>query len=320
MGILRKIKNNLARPISIVRVKFLTTNLFFKYMKNDKYEDKFFKAMKKKEVVFNKYFLKRFSNYLNDNFKYTSDLYRNDEKIVFVLWFQGEKQMPELIRRTYASIKEKTKKYKLIFLDESNIFDFIDVPEFIKTKLKNKKIILQGLADYFRMKLLEKYNCLWLDASILCLNEIPEYVFESEYYSIKSRDLYQGKKEYQLCPNFPFGQVYVLSGKNKRFYSQICHIYEDYFRKHNVLLDYFMTYYIMNFLYTYDIYDKRIIDDLKENNCRVEDYFYFRDRPKDFVPISPDDIFAKCSYKVEDLSKIIDDENTLLGNLLFKYK
>lgn len=64
-------------------------------------------------------------------------------------------------------------------------------------------------------------------------------------FSIKSHTLYKNKPEYLLYPDFPFGQVYLLGGTNKRIYNQIALFFEDYLRNKNTFLN--ISKYIISF-------------------------------------------------------------------------
>ena len=49
----------------------------------------------------------------------------DDEKIIWTLWFQGEAAAPEIVTRCINTWREKNPDFKLVFLSEDNIFDYI---------------------------------------------------------------------------------------------------------------------------------------------------------------------------------------------------
>lgn len=107
-----------------------------------------------------------------------------------------------------------------------------------------------------------------------------------------------------LYPDFPFGQVYLLGGTNKRIYNQIALFFE-----------YFQVYYFFQFLYKYDDEDKKIIDSLSYNNEHIEDYFYYRNEKFNKNYICDNDVFAKLTYKT-DATSALNDPNSLLHNII----
>lgn len=315
-NLIKLIKDNLKRPFKLVVIKGMTEFWHSRYLKSDKYKDTFYKWMKRKENYFNSYFKKHFSYILKiDSSK---EIKLNSKPIIFVFWYQSFENLPLIVDLCIRSIKNNGKNYDVVLLNKDNYHEYINLDKSIEEKFFNKKISIQNFADYLRIKLLEKYNCLWIDATVFAIKEIPLSYSELEYFSVKSPNMYEGKKEYSLFPLFPFGQVYLLGGTNKRFFHQIATFFEDYIKKRDVYLDYFMIYYFMNFLYLNDSEDKKIIDVLQINNEHIEDYFYYRGEHYNEKMFSKDDVFAKLSYKIKS-EKEINTQGSVLNKLFEKY-
>lgn len=304
------------RPLKLTFIK--TKNQFYykKYLHNDKYKKKFLDSLYEKEKFFNKYFLRRYSKILKMDFKNEIDV-KTSKPYIFTFWFQGESQMPNIVRECIESTKKNSNNYEYILLSKDNYMNFVEIPNFIKSKFESGRLSIQNFADYLRIKLLAKYDCLWIDATIFTIKEIPFEYASMPFFSIKSPQIYDGKKEYCLYPCFKFGQVYLLGGTNKRIYNQIVFVLEEYLRKYDYFWEYFFIYYIFQFLYIYDKKDSILIDQLKPNNEHIEDYFYYRNNKYDKKYFSENDVFAKLSYKI-DVSKSLSNKDSLLYNLLYK--
>ena len=309
------IYNNLHRPFYLVTLKFLLVFFFFFYKKYGVFKRIFYKLMLKKENFFNNYFLKNFSYILNIEWDKTK---LNSKPYIFVYRYQGFEYAPDIVKIAVKSIEKHSKDYCLILLDKNNFRNYIDISIEVENKLKKSEISMQNFSDYLRIKLLEKYNCLWLDSTILAIKDIPLNYTKLPFFSVKSPNMYEGKREYELYPLFDFGQVYILGGYNKRIYKQVRIFFEDYLSKRSVYLDYFMIYYFFNFLYKYDLQDKQIIEQLPLNNKNIENFFYFRDEKFSDMVIEEDDVFAKLSYKY-DVTETLKNKNSLLYNLLKDY-
>lgn len=313
---LKMISNNMHRPLSLVWLKMMTSYYYKKYCKNNKYRDKFYGYMKKKENWFNTYFYKHYKDILN--YSQNNNITKNKQPYIFVFWDKGLDNATFLIKDVNKSICKHAGNYKVINLDNSNYKDFVTIDKKIEDYFERGIISIQNFSDYLRVKLLSEYNCLWVDATLLALKDIPDWYSKEEFFSVNSPNMYDGKKEYSLYPIFNFGQVYLLGGSNKRIFKQLSMFFELYLKKKKVYLDYFMIYYFFNFLYTYDYEDKKIIDALPLNNEHIEDYFYYRDEPANYVPIDEKDVFAKLSYKF-DLTKTLANKKSLLYSLLKYY-
>jgi len=87
-------------------------------------------------------------------------------KTLYILWFQGIKTHPYVVKNCILSWKLKNPDWNIIILDNNNIKDYINVDEYIDTKKIN--ITLTGLSDIVRILLLKKYGGLWVDSTTFC--------------------------------------------------------------------------------------------------------------------------------------------------------
>lgn len=104
---------------------------------------------------------------------------------IFILWFQGEKNAPQLVKACINSVRKNSNGHEVIVLDNNNLFDWI--PTFskkINQKFKTKKFPIQLESDLIRLCLLSQYHCLWLDATVFVSQKIPNCVFETDFYTV----------------------------------------------------------------------------------------------------------------------------------------
>jgi hypothetical protein len=60
--------------------------------------------------------------------------------------------------------------------------DYVSFPDFILKKWKQGVITNTHMTDLLRLELLIKYGGLWLDATVLCTGQAPEYFFSSDLF------------------------------------------------------------------------------------------------------------------------------------------
>ena len=101
----------------------------------------------------------------------------NIPKKIWVYWDNYD-NLPNSIDNIIKYNKKTIKTWKIIYLSDENINEFIPQHEFPKN-INN--IIVQAKSDWVRLYLLNKYGGLWLDASIIVNNEeiLNELVKES---------------------------------------------------------------------------------------------------------------------------------------------
>uniref|UniRef100_A0A6C0BV10 Uncharacterized protein n=1 Tax=viral metagenome TaxID=1070528 RepID=A0A6C0BV10_9ZZZZ len=101
----------------------------------------------------------------------------NIPKTIWIYW-DNYNNLPNSIDNIIKYNKKTIKTWKIIYLSDENINEYIPQDEFPKN-INN--IIVQAKSDWFRLYLLNKYGGLWLDASIIVNNEekLNELVKES---------------------------------------------------------------------------------------------------------------------------------------------
>ena len=108
---------------------------------------------------------------------------------IFILWFQGEEHAPQLVKACINSVRKNSNGHEVIVLDNSNLFDWIpSFSDILQYKFKSKKFPIQMEADLIRCCLLSQYNCLWLDATVFVSREIPDSVFETDFYTVVRKE------------------------------------------------------------------------------------------------------------------------------------
>lgn len=107
----------------------------------------------------------------------------NINKTVWIFWWQGIEQAPDLVKVCYKSVKENLKGWNIVLITKDNYKEYTDIPEFIIEKLDKGTITLTHFSDILRLDLLIRHGGLWLDATVLCTNEnIPEVILQSDLF------------------------------------------------------------------------------------------------------------------------------------------
>jgi hypothetical protein len=97
-------------------------------------------------------------------------------KTIWMLWFQGWESAPWLIQNARKSWEIHNTNWNIIFLDEKNIYNYLDNIDFI---MKRPDIHLATKADYIRLALLSKYGGVWVDANVVCLQALDKWIHKA---------------------------------------------------------------------------------------------------------------------------------------------
>lgn len=92
---------------------------------------------------------------------------QKSEKIWFC-WLQGLESAPDLVKSCYSSLRRHIKEKEIIVVDETNINEYVALPEIIEERWKKKQIPSALYSDIIRLELLIKYGGTWIDATVFC--------------------------------------------------------------------------------------------------------------------------------------------------------
>lgn len=89
-----------------------------------------------------------------------------------VCWFQGESEMPPLVKGCFVSIKSHVSKHPVILITKENYAKYISIQDYIIKKLRDGKISYTHFSDIIRNYLLADHGGVLLDATILLTDEL----------------------------------------------------------------------------------------------------------------------------------------------------
>lgn len=184
---------------------------------------------------------------------------RNDyANSIWTAWLQGEENAPEVIRITLASMRKNANGHPVIVISNENVEQYIDIPQTIKAKHESGTMGHAHYADVIRMMILAKYGGIWLDATMLLHESIPQETFQCPFYSVGFKTT-NGEKF--ISKNKWL--VGVIGGdKNSLYLAAISRMLTNYWKEHNIAIDYFVFDYLINILYQKDHSFRLIVDNL----------------------------------------------------------
>ena len=280
----------------------------------------------KKKFIYKKIrkIVKKYQNY--SNYKDLSinkqDKKHLDKFPIWICWFQGINQAPEIVKMCVDSIQDNiSKDSEVHIITFENLETYVDIPTFIKEKLKKGIITLTQYSDIIRFSLLAKYGGFWIDSTVLVTSNIDE-LCNYEYYT---------KKSDRIEPNFG---NYLIQGRftahlNKGDYINILYnfIYDafiEYYRKMNISVDYFLVLFFADIAYEYIPECRKMMDKLPYNDKGIEarlcenlNQEFDEEKFKQFCENMP---FQKLSYKLKEYKEEKDGEITFYGYLMNRYR
>ncbi len=217
-----------------------------------------------------------------------------DNRIIWTLWWQGEKNAPPLVKACINSMKRNANGANVIVITKDNYNNYVDIPDYIMTKREKDWISFAQFSDIIRFLLLEKYGGLWLDSTIYVAQKIPREYFERPFFSQHTHWAQTCFVQHNLYHGFSIG-----SYPHAKLVSYAKQMFLKYWETHDTLIDYLMIDYIIMLAYqTYpDI--KAEIDSLPYSSERLYDLVKVLNKPYDesyFLKLKEDCIFSKLDW------------------------
>lgn len=199
------------------------------------------------------------SKYKSQEMDYMQPCALNKSDIIWVCWWQGEENMPEIIQRCYQILQTNANGHPLILISKNNYSNYIDLPKYILDKVSKGHITLTHFSDIIRVTLLAKYGGFWIDAAIWVTSPIEINGFR--FFSLKQKETDNG-----LVSKCRWTGGCMASGKENILYHFMRDAYFSYWEKHNVVIDYLLMDYLIDIAYSNFEVVQSLIDDL-EPSC-----------------------------------------------------
>lgn len=106
---------------------------------------------------------------------------------VWICWWQGGNDMPELIRCCINSIRRNLPKDKAVvrIITLENCMEYVTFTPSVIQKFHEGKISYTHLSDVLRAELLYRYGGMWIDATYYVVAPISEEIFLQDFYTLR---------------------------------------------------------------------------------------------------------------------------------------
>ncbi len=146
-------------------------------------------------------------------------------KIIWIAWFQGLEDAPDVVRYCYASWIEKNPDWKIILITGSNYGDYFDLDSIVAKGLHG--ISIQQRSDILRMGLLAEYGGVWVDATCFCNTPLDSWIHN---YTRSGFFVFRDPGKDRIISSW-----FIASVKNLHLTKSFTIKYTEYFRDNKFL-------------------------------------------------------------------------------------
>ena len=258
-------------------------------------------------IIYNK-LKKEFNiNKINKNFTFYKKKNIDYNNVIWVFWYQGIQEAPDIVKSCYKSILTTFKNKKVILITKKNLNEYIDVPNFILDRLKSNEMSITHFSDIIRASLLVTYGGLWIDATVYCTGK-EDYDYFSKLDFFVYRDGWFDKQKINMANWLIWSKPH-----NILLETTLIYLY-NYWYKKDYLCDYFIfhLFFKMSTEIYSDMWNKVPYINHIDNHLLINDIFKEFDLQR-FEFIKRITCFHKLTYKL-DFSK--DKNNSYLNYII----
>lgn len=186
---------------------------------------------------------------------------------IYVMWWQGEEKMPEIVKCCFLSLQKVAGNHPIILITKDNWQNIIDKENSdlpwrkdITSMIEDGRLTLTTFSDVIRSHLLYTKGGIWVDSTIFftgkkideLINDQPFFTRKLPYDKFDNHYVGRNKWAVYIMGSVPGNKVF------KNIHSGILAIIEKYGK----IYEYFTIDYIMETTYEKDSVFRQIIDNL----------------------------------------------------------
>lgn len=185
----------------------------------------------------------------------------SDDSPIWVMWYQGIKNAPPLIKACIHSIIVNKANHPIYILDKYNLVNYISLPKFILRKFYKGIFSITHFSDIVRMALLSKYGGYWIDSTYLITASL-NYT-KSSFFTLKLSQCFPTITKCLWAGNF------LAMSKHSFLSTYSYNAFLFYWKNYNSLIDYFLIDYIIYIAYQNVKELRNLIQKLPYIECNI---------------------------------------------------
>lgn len=176
-------------------------------------------------------------------------------KIIWFCWLQGLENAPQIIKICYTSLEKHMSDREIKIIDDNNWNEYVELPEYIVSTWKHKKMAPAHFTDLLRLQLLIKYGGTWIDATVFCTGITPQNELETK--SFLDADLFMF--QYTIPDSKQWGGIgnwFITACSNNVVLLVLRDMLFAYWKEYDYIIDYYIFHLFFSMLR--DVYPAEI--------------------------------------------------------------
>lgn len=269
-------------------------------------------ALKKLTISIDSFFETNYSNILS---KYTNNISSIDEYLeksklipieqypIWLFWWQGETEMPNVVSKCYQYIRNNNNNVKLI--TQNNVKDYVNIPNVIYEKVEKGLISYTHFSDILRLTLLAEHGGMWIDVTCYNPYTIPDVAKQMVFCSPHDKEKQCAMKEASYWCDYGGWRSWNIGTcfENMPLFLFCRDMIQAIAFRQKCMPNYFMVDCLLQYAYRKFPVITELIDKMPDCNTKCADLFllYFNTNKKyneeEYNRLIKDNWLFKLTYK-----------------------
>lgn len=219
---------------------------------------------------------------------------------VWVMWWQGKEQMPPIVKACHESLLRHARGLEVVLITRDNVSEYVKLPEAIRRKLDEGRILLPALSDYVRASLLSNYGGIWVDSTMYFVRDIPDAAINNVFFTNhRTRETSDGICISKARWN---GQFLATNETHSRIFEKMRRMWEQYWTLFNSNIEYLMVDFFMARIFETDPEANQLLESVDINNNNLYKLTQNINTPYDedlWQQLCQNEEFFKLTYKMQ---------------------
>jgi Mannosyltransferase OCH1 and related enzymes len=163
----------------------------------------------------------------------------NQTNKIWIYWHQGIENAPGLVKDCVDTWQILNPKSDIIILSGASISDYISV-DHIHRKVLKHRLGIAAYSDLLRIELLHKYGGIWIDATVLCLRPLDQWL------DLTSKDFFAFSSP---GPDRMISSWFLAAASDSIIVDYWYHATRAYWQRWHPRRPYYWFHYLFNKLY-----------------------------------------------------------------------
>ena len=160
------------------------------------------------------------------------DVQKDEPQIIWQYWESKDGSVPPLVQACLNSVDKFKGNRKRIILNPDNVKDYVNIPE-IFWQMREKGLIKTAFfSDILRTCLLIQHGGIWMDATVLLTEEMPQYITDADLF------VFQNDLKIDL-DGLNMASYFIVAKQNNPILVQTLKAMEAYWKENRFLVNYF---------------------------------------------------------------------------------